>query len=125
MKARFVMLAAACLLSGISFLLIAMSVSPALALSRWECKGIAPNTIVLTPYQNGSVNLSFNKDTDVAGTTNFFHKGDVFTVEFNLDDKGRMLIYIFDTLTKTGYEYFRTPDKGSGAAKITCWWFQN
>lgn len=108
---------------AMSFVLI--ECSPALALSRYECKGLASETIVLTPYQDGSVNLSFNKDTDVAATTNFVHKGDVFAAEFHLGDKGLMLIYIFDTLTKNGYEYFRTPDKGSGAAKITCWWFQN
>jgi hypothetical protein len=118
---RFAMLALACPLSGIS----ALSASPALALARYECKGLATNTIVLTPYQDGSVNLSFNKDPDIVATTNFVHKGDVFAAEFNIGNKGHMLIYIFDTLTKNGYEYFRTPDKGSGAAKLTCWSFQN
>jgi hypothetical protein len=102
-----------------------LATSPALALARYECKGLASQTIVLTPYKDGSVNLSFDKDKEISATTKFFHKGDVFTAEFNLDANGSVLIFIFDTITKNGYEYFRSPDKGTGAGKITCWWFQN
>ena len=34
--------------SAISFLLVAMLASPAMALSRYECKGLASQTIVLS-----------------------------------------------------------------------------
>lgn len=119
-------MAVPCLFLAIAFLLIAILASPALALARYECKGLASQTIVLTPYQDGSVNLSFDKGP-VEATAKFAHKGDVFSVEFsnvgNMQDY--MLIFIFDTLTKNGYEYFRVPGKGFGAAKMTCWWFQN
>ena len=48
------------------------------ALARYECRGLSADKIVLTPYQDGSVNLSFN-DGGVAETAKFSHKGDVFT----------------------------------------------
>jgi hypothetical protein len=72
------------------------------------------------------VNLSFDKGP-VEARAKFSHHGDVFTAEFdsfNAVPNG-MLIFIFDTITKNGYEYFRLPGKGTGATKITCWWFQN
>ena len=117
MKICFVMLAAFALASAVN--------SSASALSRYECKGVASQTIVLTPYQDGSVNLSFDKGPAEA-TAKFFHHGDVFTAAFNnlAGVQDYMLIYIFDTMTKNGYEYFRMPGKGFGAGKITCWWFE-
>ena len=74
MKIHFAMLAM-CLLSAISFLLIALG-SPALALSRYECKGLASDTIILTPYQDGSVNLSFDKGP-VQATAKFAQQADM------------------------------------------------
>jgi hypothetical protein len=59
----------------ISLLLLPKNV---LALSRWEYRGLTADKIVLTPYEDGSVNLSFN-DGGVEATTKFFHHGDVFT----------------------------------------------
>jgi hypothetical protein len=124
MKTRFA--DAGNVISAIAILFIATLASPALALSRYECKGLASETIVLTPFQDGSVNLSFDKGP-VEATAKFSHHGDVFSAEFdNVNGvQDAMLIFIFDTITKNGYEYFRLPSKGSGAAKITCWWFQN
>jgi hypothetical protein len=95
------------------------------ALARWECRGLTPDKIVLTPYQDGSVNLSFN-DGGVTETTRFSHKGDVFTAIFKdvTGGNGTLLVFIIDTITRTGYELFDQPGKGSGATKITCWWYQ-
>jgi hypothetical protein len=115
MKKSFAVLAVACLLS-------AWFASPALAVARYECKGLASDAITLTPHKDGSVNLSFDKNVTIVGTTQIAHKGDVFAAEFNLS--AGTLVYIFDTLTKNGYEYFRRTDNRFGAAKLTCWWFQ-
>ncbi|PWT82908.1 MAG: hypothetical protein C5B58_07435 [Acidobacteria bacterium] len=95
------------------------------ALARYECRGITADKIILTPYQDGSVNLSFN-DGDVTETTKFSHKGDVFTAIFKNVTGGRssLLIFIIDTITRNGYEVFDLP-QGSGSVKITCWWYQN
>jgi hypothetical protein len=98
--------------------------APSWALSHFECKGISDDTIVLTPYEDGTVNLSFNKGSPEEQTT-FVHKGNVFTAEFqNVGGQaGASLIYIFDTLTNNGYEFAHKPPKPGFAAKITCWWF--
>jgi hypothetical protein len=64
-----------CAAVAIGFSLISHDV---LALARWECRGITDDKIVLTPYQDGSVNLSFNNG-GVTETAKFSHKGDVFT----------------------------------------------
>ena len=71
------------------------------ALARYECKGLAADKIVLTPYQDGSVNLSFN-DGGVMETTKFSHKGDVFTAIFKdvTGSTGAVLIFIIDTITR-------------------------
>jgi hypothetical protein len=98
--------------------------SPALALARYECKGITGDTIVLTPYKDGSVNLSFNKGP-VAATTRFSYKGNVFAAEFkNFEEQGGVYLVILDTATKNGYEYVSS-QKTAGAAKIVCGWLQN
>ena len=60
------------------------------------------------------MNLSFDKNVTVVGTTQFAHKGDVFAAEFNI--VGGMLVFIFDTITKNGYEYFRRTHQKFGAA---------
>jgi hypothetical protein len=119
MKIRLLIIATSLVLAGS----IAMLDSPVLALARYECKGLASDTITLTPYHDGSVNLSFDKNVTIVGTTGFTHKGDVFAAEFHAG--GGMLVYVFDTITKNGYEYFRTADQKFEAAKITCWGFQN
>jgi hypothetical protein len=96
------------------------------ALSRWECKGVTPDTIVLTPYQDGSVNLSFNGG-DVQATAPFSHAGDVFSAIFkDLNGVANTLyIVVIDTMTKGGYEIFQFPNRPSGGAtKIVCFWYQ-
>jgi hypothetical protein len=106
---------------AISFTLLC---APSWALSRYECKGLTKDTIVLTPYEDGTVTLSFNNGAPEE-TTTFVHKGNVFTAEFqNVGGRvGFGLIYIFDTITNNGYEFARTPPKPGFAAKITCFWF--
>ena len=103
----------------IRLLLIAASFvvgsSQAQAFSRYECKGLAADTITLTPYQDGSVNLSFDKNVTIAGTTKFTHKGDVFAAEFNLP--AGMLVYVFDTLTKMDTSIFTCQIRGSEQQK--------
>ncbi len=96
----------------------------ALALSRWECKGLSADTVVLTPYQDGAVSLSFNKD-GVSETSRFSHHGDIFTAFFRdvSGVKGATLIYIIDTITREGYEAFDKPGGEAGAAKMVCFWF--
>jgi hypothetical protein len=96
----------------------------ALALARWECRGITADKIVLTPYQDQTVNLSFN-DGGVDGTTSFSHHGDVFTAIFkDLNGvKGTIYALIIDTITRSGYEVVDIPGKPSGATKMTCWWY--
>ena len=99
--------------------------SQASGLARYECKGITSDTIVLTPYQDGSVNLSFNKGP-VEATTKFAHHGDVFVAEFKDFGTQHMLyIVILDTLTKNGYEFVDLPNRTPAATKMTCWWYQN
>jgi hypothetical protein len=97
-----------------------------LALARWECRGITPDKIVLTPYQDGTVHLSFN-DGGVTEAALFSHKGDVFTAIFKdvTGVKGALLVFIIDTITRSGYEAFDLPGRSSGATKVTCWWYQN
>jgi hypothetical protein len=108
-----------------SLLFLALSGSPAWALSRYECKGVASETTVLTPFEDGSVDLSFNKGP-VKATANFMHKDDVFMAEFaNLERAGASYMVVFDTLTKNGYEIVRLPNLPTIATKITCWWFDN
>lgn len=99
--------------------------SPALALSRYECKGLTNDTIVLTPFNDGSVTLSFDNGP-VKEKSIFVHKGNVFSVEFRgLDGvAGASLIYVSDTLTNNGYEVGRAPPKPLFAAKIACRWFE-
>jgi hypothetical protein len=99
--------------------------TPSWALARYECKGLAPQTIVLTPYNDGTVTLSFDKGEPEEKTT-FVHKGNVFTAEFqNISgQQGATLIYIFDTMTSNGYEFGHLPPKPAFAAKMTCWWFE-
>jgi hypothetical protein len=112
-----------CAAVAIGFLLTPHSV---LALARWECRGITDDKIVLTPYQDGSVNLSFN-DGAVVETARFSHKGDVFTAIFKdvTGAKSTLLAFIIDTITRSGYEVFDHPSRGSGAIKMACWWYQN
>jgi hypothetical protein len=109
-----------------SVLALVLFCTPCWALARYECKGISSDTIVLTPYQDGTVNLSFNKG-EPQETTAFVHVGNVFTAEFqNIGGQaGASLIYIFDTMTNNGYEFFHKPPKPGVAAKITCWWYAN
>jgi hypothetical protein len=106
----------------ISLLLFPQNV---LALARWECRGITADKIVLTPYQDGSVNLSFN-DGGVEARTEFSEHGDVFTAIFKDLNNVRDTLYvlIIDTITRNGYEVFHLPGKPSGATKMTCWWYQ-
>jgi hypothetical protein len=94
------------------------------ALARWECRGITADKIVLTPYQDGSVNLSFN-DGGVEATTQFSHHGDVFTAIFkDLNaHQGTLYVLIIDTITRNGYEVIDMPTKHGGATKMTCWWY--
>jgi hypothetical protein len=94
------------------------------ALSHWECKGLTADTAILTPYQDGTVNLSFNKG-GVAETSHFSHHGNIFTVFFRdiSGVKGASLIYIIDTVTREGYEAFEKPGGEAGAAKMICFWF--
>jgi len=96
------------------------------ALARWECRGLTADKIVLTPYQDGTVNLSFD-DGPVRETTKWTHKGDVFTAIFQRVSgvNGAMLGYIIDAITRNGYEFFQKNDGQSGAAKMTCWYYQN
>ena len=68
-------------ISLISLLFLAALNSSAFALARYECKGIASQTIVLAPYEDGSVTLAFDKNP-VIDTTVFVHKDDVFVAEF-------------------------------------------
>jgi hypothetical protein len=94
-----------------------------------ECLGacsLTADKIVLTPYQDQSVNLSFN-DGGAEATTQFTQHGDVFTAIFkNLNGvKDTLYILIIDTITKSGYELGDLPDKHAGAVKMTCWWYQN
>jgi len=95
------------------------------ALARWECRGVTDDKIVLTPYQDGSVNLSFN-DGAVTETTQFSHHGDVFTAIFkNLNGVANTLyVVIIDTITRNGYEAFDMPGKPGGASKIVCFWYE-
>jgi hypothetical protein len=109
----------------LSLLFLALSGSPAWAVSRYECKGVASETTVLTPFEDGSVDLSFNKGP-VKATANFTHKGDVFMAEFaNLERAATSYMVVFDTLTKKGYEIVRLPNLPAIAAKITCSWFDD
>jgi hypothetical protein len=108
----------------ISFLIVTALNSSALALSRYECNGITKDQIVLTPYQDGTVNLSFNTGP-VSSISKFTYKGDVFFAIFKIDDRGSSFLYILDNITKTGYEVGVLPDKPSYAAKITCAWLEN
>jgi hypothetical protein len=109
-------------LAALGFALLS---SPSWALSRYECKGLASDTIVLTPYDNGTVTLGFEKKPPEE-TAPFVHKGNVFTAEFQnvSGHPGASLIYIFDTLSNNGYEFGHIPPKPAFAAKITCWWFE-
>jgi hypothetical protein len=99
--------------------------TPSWALSRYECKGLPNDNIVLTPYEDGTVILSFNNGPPEEKTT-FVHKGNVFTPEFqNISGhQGASLIYILDTITNNGYEFGHVPPKPAFASKITCWWFE-
>ena len=108
---------------AIAFSLIPHSV---LALARWECRGLTDDKIVLTPYHDGTVNLSFD-DGAVTETARFSHKGDVFTAIFKdvTGVKGTLLAFVIDTISRNGYEVFDLPSKASGATKMTCWWYQN
>jgi hypothetical protein len=119
MKICFVALAAA-------FALASAVNSSAMALARYECKGITNDSMILAPYTDGTVTLSFNEGGHVY-KTKFSHHGDVFSAEFaNVDGvENTLLLIILDTLTKNGYEYFRIPGREPGASKITCFWFQN
>lgn len=97
------------------------------ALARYECKGLTADKIVLTPYQDGSVNLSFN-DGGVVATTKFSHHGDVFTAIYRDVEgvKGTLMVFVIDTIARNGYEVFYLPARPpGGASKITCWWYQN
>jgi hypothetical protein len=100
--------------------------TPGWALSRYECKGTTPDTIVLTPFDDGTVTLGFN-DGAPEEKTAFVHKGNVFTAEFqNVGGQaGTSLIYILDTVTNNGYEFGHKPPKPAFASKITCWWYAN
>ncbi len=113
-------------ISVISLLFLAALNSSAFALARYECKGLASQTIVLAPYEDGSVTLSFDKNPAIDKTV-FVHKGDVFVAEFKdvEGNKGSSLLFILDTQAKNGYEVASLPDRAPFAAKITCWWFQN
>jgi hypothetical protein len=104
---------------------LVLACTPSWAVSRYECKGLASDTIVLTPYSDGNVTLSFNKG-EPAEKAVFVHKANVFTAEFqNVGGQpGASLIYIFDTLTNNGYEFGHLPPRPAAAAKITCWWFE-
>ena len=108
--------------------LISMFLLPqeATALARCECRGLTADLIVLTPYQDGTVNLSFDKGP-VLETASFTHKGDVFSVVFHnvTGTKGAMLGYIIDTITRSGYEIGQKPNGPAFATKVTCWWYQN
>jgi hypothetical protein len=98
-----------------------------MALARWECRGLTADLIVLTPYEDGTANLSFDKGP-IQATAPFTHKGDVFTVIFqNLSGvQGAMLGYIIDTISRSGYEIGQNPSKPAAfAAKLTCYWYQN
>jgi hypothetical protein len=99
--------------------------SPSWVLSRYECKGLASETIVLTPYNDSTVVLSFDKGPEVEKTT-FTHNGNVFTAEFQNvgGHSGTTLIYILDTISNNGYEFGHMPPKPAFAAKMTCWWFE-
>jgi hypothetical protein len=92
--------------------LISLSLLPqnALALARWECRGITADKIVLTPYQDGSVNLSFN-DGGVEATSQFADRGDVFTAIFKDVNgvAGALYILVIDTITRNGYELIDLP----------------
>ena len=105
---------------------LASANSSAAALPRYECKGLSPDTIVLAPYTDGTVTLSFNNGGPEYNST-FSHHGDVLAAEFaNVDGVANtLLVIILDTITKNGYEYFRLPGRPSGASKITCFWFPN
>jgi hypothetical protein len=112
----------AAFLAALGFALVS---SPSWALSRYECKGLASQTIILTPYENGTVTLGFDKNPPEE-TTPFVHKGNVFTAEFQnvSGHPGATLIYIFDTVSNNGYEFGHIPPKPAFAAKMTCWWFE-
>jgi hypothetical protein len=99
--------------------------SPTLALSRYECKGLTNDIIVLTPFDDGSVTLSFDNGP-VKEKSVFANKANVLSAEFrNLDGvAGTSLIYIVDTLTNNGFEIGRMPPKPLFAAKIACRWLE-
>ena len=78
---------------------------------------------MLTPYENGSVNLSFN-DGPVQESATFTHKGNVLTAEFkNVGGAGALYIVILDTVAKNGYEFVHMASKPAFASKMACLWF--
>jgi hypothetical protein len=112
-------------LSLVSMLLLAALNSSAFAISRYECKGLASETIVLAPYQDGSVTLAFDNGPAIDKTV-FVHKGDVFVAEFkDLEgNEGSGLLFNLDTVAKNGYEVASLPNRAPFATKMTCWWLQ-
>jgi hypothetical protein len=105
---------------------LALFCTPSWALSRYECKGITKDTIVLTPYEDNTVTLAFNKGAPEEKTV-FMHKGDVLTAEFQnvSGQQGASLTFILDTITNNGYELAHIPQKPAFATKIMCFWFAN
>jgi hypothetical protein len=89
------------------------------ALDRWECRGNTADKIVLTPYQDQSVNLSFN-DGGVEATTQFSYHGDVLTAMFQDLNGPTLYIVIIDTIARNGYEVVQIPGQEAVATKITC-----
>ena len=110
----------------VTALLMPCLANSATALSRWECRGITADKIVLAPFDDGTVSLSFNGGAPTE-RAEFVLKGDVFYARFKdvTGVKGADLGFIIDTITRNGFEFGQQPGKAGVATKITCWWYQN
>jgi hypothetical protein len=97
----------------------------ALALARFECHGITKDVTILTPFVDGSVNLSFNSES-ISAKSKFWRGGDVFVAEFKQlgGQAGADYSVIIDTISGAGYEYVSKPPEPASAIKMTCYFFK-
>ena len=97
----------------------------AYALARYECHDLTKDIVVLTPYSDNTINLSFDKDAPIA-TTKFTYQGDILTAEFkdaDVQGSGSIWTFIINNSTKDGYEYISRPPKPAYAVEIKCYYF--
>ena len=115
---------APCLVAVFVFLIGILGSESANALARYECHGITKDTVILTPYADGSVTLTFNNEIPVAKSI-FSRAGNVFVAEFrDLAGKiGAEYVIIIDTISGAGYEFVSMAPKFPAAVKMNCYYF--